>query len=461
MEELVPLPSVPISIEKIAIFKNAPQGVMTTNSTPNQTTLIMTPYPKLRYLEAIPLPSENEYTVDAGKSKTFALRDPSGLAEDMIVVSAEALFVLQFFDGKHSLLDIRTEFQRTFGAGLPEERLQQLVTELERAHLLEGEVFQDYLKKLEQQMLAQPLRKSAHAGTSYPADPKILREQLDGFYRPPLGAGMPNGPLHGAAKKKPVLAAVAPHIDLRVGGPCYTFTYRALAEAEPADIYVILGTGHSGLLTCFSCLPQDFATPLGVVKHDAEFIAALRRRHKHELFAEPLPHRTEHTIEFQTVFLQHLFGGKRNFTIVPILCSYAYLMLTDGRFSREKKIIQDFAPALRATIAAEKRRVCVIASVDFSHVGPRYGERQAPDAAFMQRVSAADKNLLASIEAVDAEAFTQANAQIEDQFRVCGFAPLHTMLASTAATHGQTLKYEQGRVDDRQSIVSYASAVLV
>ena len=417
----------------------------------------MTPYPKLRYLEAVPLQSEDEY--DAGKSRAFALRDPSGIAEGVVTVSAEALFVLQYFDGQHSLLDIRTEFHRAFGALLPEERLRQLVAELERAHLLEGAVFQDYLKKLEQQMLTQPLRKSAHAGTSYPADPKLLRAQLDGFYRSPPGAGMPNESNNGVMKTR-VLAAVAPHIDLRVGGPCYTFAYRALAEAEPADIYVILGTGHSGLLNCFSCLPKDFETPLGVVKHDGEFIEALRRRHQHELFAEPLPHRTEHTIEFQTVFLQHLFGGKKSFTIVPILCSYAYLMLTDGRFSREKTIIQDFLEALRATIAAEKRRVCVIASVDFSHVGPRYGERQAPDAAFMQRVREADRRLLTAIETVNTGDFVKTNAQIEDLYRVCGFAPMHTMLASTAATRGRTLKYEQGRVDDRQSVVTYASAVL-
>jgi len=427
----------------------------------------MTPYPKLRYLEAVPLQSEDEY--GAGKNRMFALRDPSGIAEGVVTVSAEALFVLQYFDGQHSLLDIRAEFHRAFGSLLPEERLRQFVVELERAHLLEGAVFQDYLKKLEQQMLAQPLRQPVHAGTSYPADPKTLRAQLDGFYRSPQGAGMPNESNNGAAKMR-VLAAVAPHIDLRVGGPCYTFAYRALAEAAPADIYVILGTGHSGLLNCFSCLPKDFETPLGVVKHDAEFIEALRRRHQHELFAEPLLHRTEHTIEFQTVFLQHLFGpdsplnrnkdGRGNFTIVPILCSYAYVMLTDARFDREKKIIQDFTEALRATIAAAKRRVCVIAGVDFSHVGPRYGEQQAPEAVFMQRVSEADRRLLTAIETVNAGDFVRANAQIEDRYRVCGFAPVHTMLASTAATRGRTLKYEHGRVDDRQSMVTYASAVL-
>ncbi len=416
-------------------------------------------YPKLRFLEAIPLHSENDLQSGSENGVAFALRDPTGIAESIVAMSAEALFALQFFDGKHSLLDIRTEFMRAFGTFLPEEKLRQLVAELHAAHLLDDGAFQDYKTQLERQMLSQPFRKAAHAGTSYPADPARLREQLTSFYRSPQGAGMPNGVMNGPAKSK-VLAAVAPHIDLRVGGPCYTFTYRALAEAEPAEVYVILGTGHSGLLNCFSCLPKDFETPLGMVKHDAAFIDDLRRRHPHELFVEPLPHRTEHTIEFQTVFLQHLFGGKRAFTIVPILCSYAYLMLTDVRFAREKKIIAEFINALRATIAASKRRVCVIASVDFSHVGPRYGDSQAPDAAFMQRVSDADKRLLADIAAVNATAFVEATEQIDDRYRVCGFAPLHTMLASTPAKQGRTLKYERGFVDDRQSVVTFASAIL-
>jgi AmmeMemoRadiSam system protein B len=429
-----------------------------------------TDYPKLRFLEAVPLPAENANHSGANNGAAFVLRDPSGIAEGAVAVSAEALFVLQFFDGEHSLLDIRAEFYRAFGVFLPEQRLNHLVAELERSYLLEGEFFQDYLKQLQQQMLAQPLRPAAHAGASYPADPKLLRETLNGYYRSPQGAGLPNGQLPNAATKSRVLAAVAPHIDLRAGGPCYTFTYRALAESEPAEVYVILGTGHTGLLNCFSCLPKDFATPLGVVKHDAEFIEALRRRHPHDLFGEPLPHRSEHTIEFQTVFLQHLFGpdsplnkikdGRGNFTIVPILCSYAYLMLTDQRFSREKRIIEDFAKALRATIAASRRRVCVIASVDFAHVGPRYGEAQTPDAAFMQRVSEADRRLLSCLEAVNAEAFVNANAQIEDRYRVCGFAPLHTLLASTDAKRGRTLKYDRAFVDDRRSSVTFASAVL-
>lgn len=417
-------------------------------------------YPKLRFVEALPIDSDGHLTPGANAETTFALRDPTGIAEHFVVVSAEALFVLQFFDGNHSLPDIRTKFLQTFGTFLPEEKLQHLVAALKQAYLLDDQDFQDYLKRLERQMLEEPVRKAAHAGTSYEADPTRLRQQLDGFYQSPQGAGLPSPVQSKAANKTRILAAVAPHIDLRVGGPCYTFTYRPLAETEPAEVYVILGTGHSGLINCYSCLPKDFETPLGVVRHDGDFIAELRRRHPYDLLAELLPHRTEHTIEFQTVFLQHLLGGKREFSIVPILCSYAYPMLTDPRFSREKKIILAFVEALRETIAASKRRVCVIASVDLSHVGPRYGDPQPPDAVFMQRVSEADHQLLGAVEEDNAAEFVEITTRLQDRYRVCGFAPLHTMLATTAAKRGKTLKYDRGVVDDRQSIVTFASAIL-
>ncbi|NUM68189.1 AmmeMemoRadiSam system protein B [candidate division KSB1 bacterium] len=411
----------------------------------------MSAKPKLRFVEALPLEAEN--------GQRFALRDPSGLAEQMIVVSRETLFLLQFFDGQHSLLDIRAEFYRQSGTFLPEQQLETLVAQLDRSYFLESDTFRAYKSKLEQQMLALPARPAAHAGASYPAEAGELRRQLDGFYA--NGAGLPAS--NGSNGGPFVTGAIAPHIDLRVGGACYTYAYRALAESAPAEVYVILGTGHSGLLHCFSCLPKDFETPLGLVRHDDRFIAELARRHPFDLFSEPLPHRSEHTIEFQAVFLQHLFGGRRPFTIVPILCSYAYPMLTDDRFSHEREIVHAFVKALRQTCELESRRgrrVCCLASVDFSHVGPRYGDRSTPDRDFLQSVETADRQLLQAIEAGDAGKLVEANERIQDRYRVCGFAPLHTLLASGVAQYGKVLKYEQGTVDDRQSVVSYASAAL-
>jgi len=405
-------------------------------------------YPRLRYVEAFPL--------DNGPAKAFALRDPSGLAEDLLVLSGEALFFLQFFDGKHSLLDMRVEYMRTFGRMMDEQKLRQIVDELDRRHFLESENFDRYKAELIEKMLAAPLRPAAHAGQSYAAEPQLLREQLNGFFQHADGAGMP-GQSNGAARP---LGAVAPHIDLRAGGPCYSHTYRVLLEAEPPDVFVILGTGHAGLRHLYSVLPKDFATPLGVVRHDARFINRLGASHSGDLFSEPLSHRQEHTIEFQVIFLQHLFGDRHGFTIVPVLCSFAHQMLEDGRFAREKVLIDNFTAALRKTIAEDGRKICVLASVDFSHVGPRYGDMHPPDAIFLSQVTAADQDLLAAIERVDAAAFHRAIARDRDRYRVCGYAPIYTLLAATVAKTGKRLKYGRTVIDDQNSTVTFACAVL-
>lgn len=405
-------------------------------------------YPRLRYVEAFPL--------DHGTTNAYALRDPTGLAEDVVVLSGEALFFLQYFDGQHSLLDMRVEYMRAFGRMMEEQKLRQIVEELDRRHFLASENFDRYKTDLVERIVAEPLRPAVHAGKSYEADPQRLREQLDGFFLHAHGAGLP-GQASGTARP---LGAIAPHIDLQAGGPCYSHTYRALVEAEPAEVIVILGTGHTGLHNLYSVLPKDFSTPLGVVHHDPLFINSLAAHHSGDFFSEPLPHRQEHTIEFQVIFLQHLFGGKHEFTIVPVLCSFAHLMLEESQFAREKKLIEDFIQALRNTIAADGRKVCVLASVDFAHVGPRYGDKLSPDPIFLSQVAAADRNLLAEIERVDAAGFHRAISRDRDRYRVCGFAPTYTLLAATEAKSGKILKYDRATVDGQNSTVTFASAVL-
>ena len=409
--------------------------------------------PKLRFVEALPLNSN---------TNRFMLRDPAGIVDEMAIVSLETLYIIQYFDGEHDFAAIRTKVRREVGKEVTDEQLHQLSDELERFHLLEGVSFDAYKTALAKSILNQPTRPPTHAGVSYPAEGKELRALLDSFYEKAAGKlELTNGKI--PAKTAAIAGAIVPHIDLRVGGQCYTYAYKAIAESEPADVYVVLGTGHGGLSNCFSCLPKDFETPLGLVRHDATFIEELARQHSHSLFDEPIPHRKEHTIEFQTIFLQHLWGGHQPFSIVPILCSYAYPMLNDDRFGRERQTIVEFSRALRSTIkkmTASGKKITVIASVDFSHVGLQYGEAAAPDRDFLDRVRHADQQLLDAITAVDPVAFVNANIQAQDRYRVCGFAPIHTLLSTIDATAGRLLKYEQGVVDERESVVSYASMVL-
>lgn len=406
----------------------------------------MTERPKLRYVDAIPVTTE--------QGDMIALRDPSGLAEEVVVVSREALAILYFFDGQHTVAQIVEKCQRLYGYQVSAEAIENLIQHLDSYYYLENDHSRRRRKDLEQEILQAPYRPPAHAGVSYPAEKDELARRLREFFVAETGAGEP-GKQNGVAAPAGV---IAPHIDLRIGGTTYTHAYKRLAEAAPADVYVIIGTGHAGLSNLYSVLPVDFKTPLGTVPVDTQFIKKLESRYPHELYSDLLLHKTEHTIEFQVVFLQQIFGD-RPFQIVPILSGFSYHIFTHPRLERERRIVRDFTQALRGTIENYPGRVTVIASVDLAHVGPRYGDNSPIDEAFLRKVEEADKKALAEVLEVDAAGWYKSIANVEDQFRICGFGPIYTLLASINASRGELLRYEQGLMDDNKSFVSYCSAV--
>ncbi len=402
-------------------------------------------YPKLRHIDVFPVETENGQMV--------ALRDPNGIATEMLIISPDILYILRYFDGRHSLEEVQEEYRLAFGKKLEDAQLQQVVDHLDTYFFLDNQTYATKRKQVEQEFLQLPARPAVHAGQSYEADAIALSEQLNSFFTDPMGAGLPE---HNGKARRTLKGLVAPHIDIRAGGPCYTHAYRALAESEAVDCFVILGTGHSGLANLYSTLPKDFDTPLGPVKHDAGFIDLLRENYPDIEKSEALPHKSEHVIEFQLVFLKHLYG-QRNFTFVPILCSFSYHMLTDPRFSRERETVETFSRALRQTIGQYAGKVCLIASVDFSHVGLRYGDQSPPDATFLSRVNQFDKTLIQHIERLDAEAFCKTVAQQQDRYRVCGFSSIYTMLNALDAQEGRLLDYADTEVDNQNSRVTFAS----
>jgi len=406
----------------------------------------MIEYPKLRHVEIFPVQSDN--------GDMYALRDPSGITDEVVVLGPVALYLLRFFDGQHSRLDIRTEFTRAFGQFLFENQLNDLIRQLDEHFLLDSENYRARRRSVEEAFRAAASRPACHAGQSYPAEPEELRRTLNSYFEAPEGAGKPNGISRRLA---PPLALIAPHIDLRLGGPCYSHAYRALLESEPVDCFVIIGTGHNGINGLYAALDKDFETPLGNVRCDHDFLGLLSQHYAGELYADILPHRTEHTIEFQVIFLQHLLADRQDFTIVPLLASFSYHFLDSGKFPREAMVVDRFTAALRESLRKYPGRVCVIASVDLSHIGPRYGDGQAVDPAFLTRVGAADREALQAAEALDAERFHAVVRQSGDRYRMCGFSPIYTLLKSVPARQGKVLQYSKAAMDGTGSYVTFAS----
>ena len=351
-------------------------------------------------------------------------------------------------------MDIQEAFARKFSQVLPGEQLRQLIEQLDAHYYLDNERFarlqQDTLRAFRQA----PVRDMAHADTCYSSQADEFSRQLSDFFSGDEGPGLPRAT---AQSQPPLRGLIAPHIDLRVGGPTYAWAYKELAERCEADLFVVLGTSHHGSDSLFVSTRKDYDTPLGPVKTDQDFLHALQANYDQDLFADELLHRTEHSLEFQMLFLQYVLADRRDFTVVPILVSSFHHMTLTRTPPTETPRVADFLTALHKTIADSRRSVCVVAGVDFAHVGHKFGDPGELTQDFLDWVEAEDRRLIQALENVDPGDFFDQIAKDADKRRVCGFAPMYTMLHLLDAERGTLLKYDRSVDRQTQSSVSFAS----
>jgi len=398
--------------------------------------------PRLRPVEAFP--------TEANGRKVIGLRDPAGFTDSVLLLPLRLLDIVSLFDGEHSILDIQEVYMRRHGELLFRERVEEIVRMLDAHGFLESPGFTERRRGIEETFRASSIRPAIHAGKAYAREPDTLRVQLDGFFAPPEGPGAP-----GPAAEPTLRSIIAPHIDFHRGGPVYAWAYREVVEKCSADLFVILGACHAGMPDPFSVTFKDYDTPLDPAPVDREFCHELARRWGGDLLASELAHRAEHSIEFQAVFLRYLLGGRREFTIVPILCSFLHESLLRGADPEADPRIPHFFDALGETIAASKRRVCLVAGVDLAHVGPRFGDPEPMGPAQLREVEREDCAMLEAVAAGDARGFYESVAKDGDRRRICGLSPIYTFLRCLEPSTGQLLKY--GQWPDPQGTVTFAS----
>ena len=155
----------------------------------------------------------------------------------------------------------------------------------------------------------------------------------------------------------PIVAAIVPHAGWLFSGELAATAFKAIRQvSKEVDTFVIFGAAHryfdGGAVVDDS---DAWQTPLGQVEIDAELASQIVAE---GAVANADAHYSEHSIEVQVPFIQHLFPNAR---IVPVLVPVA-----------------DFDPAFGSRVGqligeqTDKKIVC-IASTDLTHYGPRYG----------------------------------------------------------------------------------------
>jgi len=380
--------------------------------------------------------------------KFLVVQDTIGIIEEPLLITEFAGLLLSTMDGAHTVAEIQGYFDQAIAGDVPPDFVPKHIQELESLGLLDGEEYQEKKKAIVEGYLNTELRASSHSALAYESDPEKLHHWLDSVLQPGDDPTSQPGNLPGVV--------VAPHIDFRVNTEAYGKAYRTLIGSH-FDRVVLMGTGHSIAEGLYCPTTKDFETPIGITKTDRKSVDTLLSAGDGAVSPDDFPHRSEHALEFQLIFLQHVLGND-SFELVPILCgSVAHLTREVHRLS-ENHSAAKFIDALRGIVYEKDRETLVVAGVDFSHIGLRFSH-QAPASELLEETRRHDRDLIDAFNAWDTESFWKMERETEGRFNVCGFSTLSTILETLEPRDGRCLAYDVWDDAPTGSAVTFAALV--
>ncbi len=372
------------------------------------------------------------------------IRDPFRYSDATLIVPPALVQCLQFFDGQQTDLDLRAALVQLTGdlqIGEVEQHLRQTLSE---AGFVEDDTFRRMRADQHAAFARAERREASHAGAAYPEEPEALGKTLGGWMS--SGAAKPLAGLTGIA---------APHISPEGGHSTYAAAYGALGSEYKDRVFVILGTSHYGQPDRFGLTAKPFVTPLGEARTERGLVERLAAAGGDAVSLEDYCHAVEHSIEFQVVFLQHLYGP--DIRIVPVLCG-AFTSVRDGGRPEDKGAVRRFFGALGELAVSEGKRLFWVLGIDLAHMGRRYGDMFSTRAnqGLMEKVAQTDRRRIELVEAGDAAGFWTAIQEDTDPLKWCGASPLYTFLKAVPSARARLLGYEQWNIDEH-SVVSFGA----
>jgi MEMO1 family protein len=401
------------------------------------------------------------------------IRDPLRFSDAVLIVPPALVSSLQLFDGEHSELDLRTHLVRLTGELDVSGLAAHLTQTLSDAGFLQDEQFEWRKREAERSFAEAPQRPAVHAGSGYPAEEEELQktfaQYMDGsLLTPPVGSLLasaaqnhhspfPNAHNAFAVRLPPAatLAIVAPHVSPFGGVDAYRAAYSALTPADADRTFVILGTSHYGHPDRIGLTRKPFVTPLGEAETDTSIVDRLAAEAGEGALMEDYCHAIEHSIEFQVVFLQHLFGPR--IRVAPILCGSFARSFLGGNPPESDEGVKRALGALAELAAREGDRLLWVLGVDMAHMGRRYGDSLSAHAnqGEMEAVELRDRARIERMERGDVQGFWELVSENHDDLKWCGSAPIYAFLRAVPQARGSLLHYQQWNIDPA-SVVSFA-----
>lgn len=234
-------------------------------------------------------------------------------------------------------------------------------------------------------------RKAWVAGKFYPGSEKEINELIGTIIR------KEEEHIDFDPADKKIIGAILPHAGHVYSGYQTVHFFEALQKSQQEiESFLILHPFHRGGIKDYASDENDaWNTPLGDIRLDIEFIKEM------DIFTSSDMHKWEHSAEVIVPFIQHYnFGDK---SLIPIGISWQH---PEGA--------KEIAHKIFSTNKELNRKLCILASSDFSHfVDPEEGEIQ-------------DQKAIDKIMELDPEGLY--HTVIDNNISVCGYGPIMALI---------------------------------
>lgn len=394
--------------------------------------------PRLRFnLDFVPSPDPDR--------PGLYIRDPYHYSDATLLVPPPLVQVLECFDGQQSTLDLRSELVRITGEIQVGEIEKHLFDSLNDAGFLENDTYRELKAKREAEFAQELTREPIFAGAAYPKNRLALSELM-------------TARVGRAGGNAGTIAIAAPHASPDGGWDTYRAAYQALPSREEAQdrTFIVLGTSHYGAPDRFGLTRKNFLTPFGEALTNTALVGEIERAAPGSIRMEDYCHAVEHSIEFQVVFLQHVYGPQVR--ILPILCGPFVKSIYEGGLPEQNPNVSRFFDALSNMGAREGKNLFWLLGIDMAHIGGRYGDpiRATANSGEMLTVEQRDRARIEQIAAGDLRQYWSLVQEGHDDLKWCGSSPLYTFMRVMPGLRGELLHYHQWQIDPN-SVVSFGA----
>jgi AmmeMemoRadiSam system protein B len=161
-----------------------------------------------------------------------------------------------------------------------------------------------------------------------------------------------------------IVAGIVPHAGWTFSGATAAMVFNAIKKRHPKiETFVIFGAAHGYLGQTPAVYDKgSWLSPMGEISIDEALAKAVLE--SGAAVSDPQAHDSEHSMEVQVPFIQHLFPDAK---LLPILTPPSNLAVHLG------EIIASLIASDQALGGNDVRKIVCLGSTDLTHYGPRYG----------------------------------------------------------------------------------------